>query len=326
MIRRPPRSTQGVSSAASDVYKRQDSLKLTVSMDGPGLVYYLGFMPHELEKIEFAELSDSSKAATKEITCPNCLGPASNLICQNNRMLRVLSSVREYFCDCENPFSFQESISRCVPITANSGNPDCAKGHNFLNDSLCYADCKYSNISTFDGEFVSCANNTPTTNTSSGRRPRYEIANFVNFYDQYYNSLHKNQISSPEESFADKLNRGVVTAIIVLGSICVFVLLIGLIMLSKYYNYFCFSKKGSAQIHEEPYGVQVELKDKIHPGMECRLCARSGLNIAILLPCGHSGVCVECTQKIQVCPFDRNQISGWAPAFKDDIENSPQNH
>eukprot|EP00831_Metopus_contortus_P079831 TRINITY_DN8023_c0_g1_i3.p2 TRINITY_DN8023_c0_g1~~TRINITY_DN8023_c0_g1_i3.p2 ORF type:complete len:112 (-),score=17.62 TRINITY_DN8023_c0_g1_i3:283-618(-) len=78
---------------------------------------------------------------------------------------------------------------------------------------------------------------------STWGRPRYEIANFLNFFDQYYNSFHKNQISSPEESFADKLNRKVVTAIIVLGSVCVFVLLIGLIMLSKYYNYFCFQQK-----------------------------------------------------------------------------------
>ena len=37
MIRRPPRSTQGVSSAASDVYKRQlDALNDDITMSGPG--------------------------------------------------------------------------------------------------------------------------------------------------------------------------------------------------------------------------------------------------------------------------------------------------
>ena len=34
MIRRPPRSTQGVSSAASDVYKRQPKAKTDINLDG----------------------------------------------------------------------------------------------------------------------------------------------------------------------------------------------------------------------------------------------------------------------------------------------------
>eukprot|EP00831_Metopus_contortus_P023290 TRINITY_DN20564_c0_g1_i3.p3 TRINITY_DN20564_c0_g1~~TRINITY_DN20564_c0_g1_i3.p3 ORF type:complete len:100 (-),score=17.17 TRINITY_DN20564_c0_g1_i3:183-482(-) len=38
MIRRPPRSTQGVSSAASDVYKRQVSLQYGPYDNGPVLV------------------------------------------------------------------------------------------------------------------------------------------------------------------------------------------------------------------------------------------------------------------------------------------------
>ncbi|WP_460413979.1 Csa1 family protein, partial [Staphylococcus aureus] len=37
MIRRPPRSTQGVSSAASDVYKRQNNS----NMESRGMVLYI---------------------------------------------------------------------------------------------------------------------------------------------------------------------------------------------------------------------------------------------------------------------------------------------
>eukprot|EP00831_Metopus_contortus_P018624 TRINITY_DN17958_c0_g1_i1.p2 TRINITY_DN17958_c0_g1~~TRINITY_DN17958_c0_g1_i1.p2 ORF type:complete len:100 (-),score=16.99 TRINITY_DN17958_c0_g1_i1:346-645(-) len=45
MIRRPPRSTQGVSSAASDVYKRQSQTPLQQHHDG---IFPLNALIHEL--------------------------------------------------------------------------------------------------------------------------------------------------------------------------------------------------------------------------------------------------------------------------------------
>ncbi|WP_460413978.1 hypothetical protein, partial [Staphylococcus aureus] len=48
MIRRPPRSTQGVSSAASDVYKRQVSgLNATMKMHCHWAVSYTHLRAHE---------------------------------------------------------------------------------------------------------------------------------------------------------------------------------------------------------------------------------------------------------------------------------------
>src|SRR5450756_192677 len=54
MIRRPPRSTQSRSSAASDVYKRQDHLKsasdLGVPVVGVGLFYKTGYFKQSLSR------------------------------------------------------------------------------------------------------------------------------------------------------------------------------------------------------------------------------------------------------------------------------------
>ncbi|WP_460413917.1 hypothetical protein, partial [Staphylococcus aureus] len=47
MIRRPPRSTQGVSSAASDVYKRQLRKTCTQVVPGVGTVSYTHLRAHE---------------------------------------------------------------------------------------------------------------------------------------------------------------------------------------------------------------------------------------------------------------------------------------
>eukprot|EP00657_Telonema_sp_P-1_P010308 TRINITY_DN466_c0_g1_i3.p2 TRINITY_DN466_c0_g1~~TRINITY_DN466_c0_g1_i3.p2 ORF type:complete len:124 (+),score=25.74 TRINITY_DN466_c0_g1_i3:115-486(+) len=42
MIRRPPRSTQSRSSAASDVYKRQAQLRSVIETDGPTACFHAG--------------------------------------------------------------------------------------------------------------------------------------------------------------------------------------------------------------------------------------------------------------------------------------------
>ena len=49
MIRRPPRSTQGVSSAASDVYKRQ--VQALFAQEKPVPVYFIG-VGEKLEDLE----------------------------------------------------------------------------------------------------------------------------------------------------------------------------------------------------------------------------------------------------------------------------------
>eukprot|EP00831_Metopus_contortus_P060582 TRINITY_DN52480_c0_g1_i1.p1 TRINITY_DN52480_c0_g1~~TRINITY_DN52480_c0_g1_i1.p1 ORF type:complete len:141 (-),score=25.34 TRINITY_DN52480_c0_g1_i1:47-469(-) len=59
MIRRPPRSTQGVSSAASDVYKRQHQYEC----------YYMRWTDGCFEKIR-ADLNDVANISTKHLHYP----------------------------------------------------------------------------------------------------------------------------------------------------------------------------------------------------------------------------------------------------------------
>ena len=67
MIRRPPRSTQGVSSAASDVYKRQAQLHTLFSLT------YFHVLEHNFLRVIQARIRDSPWADADALTRPHLL-------------------------------------------------------------------------------------------------------------------------------------------------------------------------------------------------------------------------------------------------------------
>ena len=75
MIRRPPRSTQGVSSAASDVYKRQD-----IKYDHLTDRWYVSFSEGIYTNETYKELEDAVKYAEE---CCNKFASVINRVISN---------------------------------------------------------------------------------------------------------------------------------------------------------------------------------------------------------------------------------------------------
>eukprot|EP00831_Metopus_contortus_P068357 TRINITY_DN6111_c0_g1_i9.p2 TRINITY_DN6111_c0_g1~~TRINITY_DN6111_c0_g1_i9.p2 ORF type:complete len:122 (+),score=10.87 TRINITY_DN6111_c0_g1_i9:132-497(+) len=67
MIRRPPRSTQGVSSAASDVYKRQNFLLVNWDITTLGFVFYAHIIKYE----RFAKIQEVNETIFHRLVHPN---------------------------------------------------------------------------------------------------------------------------------------------------------------------------------------------------------------------------------------------------------------
>eukprot|EP00831_Metopus_contortus_P006842 TRINITY_DN12619_c0_g1_i5.p2 TRINITY_DN12619_c0_g1~~TRINITY_DN12619_c0_g1_i5.p2 ORF type:complete len:138 (-),score=36.36 TRINITY_DN12619_c0_g1_i5:28-441(-) len=81
MIRRPPRSTQGVSSAASDVYKRQVSTQSTWETGYTGKIVKKEIVPHILTYTDPWKSNDNNVVVLAEIDLdsPENLTPHQNL-------------------------------------------------------------------------------------------------------------------------------------------------------------------------------------------------------------------------------------------------------
>src|SRR5428012_18323 len=63
MIRRPPRSTQSRSSAASDVYKRQLFDRATIGNMAPEYGATMGFFPVDAESVNYLRMTGRSEEA-----------------------------------------------------------------------------------------------------------------------------------------------------------------------------------------------------------------------------------------------------------------------
>jgi len=66
-------------------------------------------------------------------------------------------------------------------------------------------------------------------------------------------------------------------------------------------------------INELKQDVQ-EAKEKIKDNKNCLVCRSEEIN-CVIKPCNHACVCMNCVEKLEDCPLDRQKIVGFKKIF-----------
>ncbi len=261
-----------------------------------GNLYYVGFLSSTITNSQFSEYSGSANAATKAISCVNCIGAAADLGCGTNSVNAIWNETREYFCSCGSGYGYDLSLSKCVTTTVTDCSIGCASGCRKDDTTQCKSTCPSTMIiNSVNGDFVTCACDTGKTyNPTTG----------------VCQSSGSNSSGSGGSSDSSVSWQILVIIFVVVG---VVIAILAYIIICCV----CGRRRRQENAAAEIQGVSVisareNFKiENIRLGNECKICYRPGVRLVAIIPCGHASVCEECVKHIKFCPFDRSPIADW---------------